>query len=334
METNQIQHAFFQKIKEKLPPHLSLVVAVSDLLELSNDSAYRRIRGEKQLSLEEIQKLSLSFKVSMDELFHLKSDTFLFNGRITNNSDFKYENWLETCVHHLQAIHSHSPNHMYYLAKEIPFFYYFLIPEIAALKSYFFMKSILDYEDWKQAKFSVTDDYSKYQALCKKISDMFASIPSTEIWSVENITSTIQQIEYYRLTGCLKSDEDALILYDKLDELIDHIEKQAECGYKLKAGENTADSGPTHRMFVNELTMGDNMQLMLLGTTQLTYINHSIINFITTYDAAFNQYMKQTFDGIAHKSVPISVQNQKDRLMFFNRLRTKVATARKIVLQE
>lgn len=195
------------------------------------------------------------------------------------------------------------------------------------------MKSILDYEDWRQARFSVEDDYSKYLHLCKKISDIFASIPSTEVWSIENITSTLQQIEFYRVTGSLKSDQDALVLYDKLDEMINHIEKQAECGFKLKAGQESATSGPAHKMFVNEITMGDNMQIMQLGNTQLTYINHSIINFITTSDVAFNTYMKQTFDNIAHKSTPISVENQKDRLMFFNRLRAKVNAARKVVEQ-
>ena len=331
MDKDQIQYRFFQKIKEKLPLNISLVVAVAEILDISNDSAYRRIRCEKQLSLEELQKLSKQFKISLDELLLMQNDSFIFNGRITNNFDFKYDNWLETCVYHLETIAQYTPNHMFYLAKEIPFFYYFLIPEIAALKSFFFMKSILDYEDWRQANFSVKDDYSKYQHLCKKISDLFASIPSTEIWSIENITSTIQQIEFYRVTGSLKSDEDALILFEKLDELINHIEKQAECGFKLKAGQENATSGPAHKIFVNEITMGDNMQIMQLGSTQLTYINHSIINFITTSDLAFNTYMKQTFDNIAQKSTPISVENQKDRLMFFNRLRAKVNAARRVV---
>ncbi len=333
MDKDDIQNRFFQEVKAKLPPNISLVVAVAETLDISNDSAYRRLRCEKQLTLQELQKLSKQFKISLDNLLLIQNDSFIFNGRITNNFDFKYDNWLETCVYHLETIAKYNPNHMYYLAKEIPFFYYFLIPEISAFKSFFFMKSILDYKDWRQAKFSVNDDYSKYQHLCKKISDIFASIPSTEIWSIENITSTIHQIEFYRVTGALRSNEDALVLYGKLDEIINHIEKQAECGFKLKAGQESATSGPAHKMFVNEITMGDNMQIMQLGDTQLTYINHSIINFITTADPAFNTYMKQTFDNIAQKSTPISVENQKDRLMFFNRLRTKVDLARKIVEQ-
>lgn len=50
---------------------------------------------------------------------------------------------------------------------------------------------------------------------------------------------------------------------------------------------------PVYKMFVNELIIGDNMQFMELGNNQVTYINYSIINFIMTQDAAFNNYTKK-----------------------------------------
>ena len=55
--SNGIQQALFQQVKDQLPGHLSFVDEISDLLEISNDSAYRRIRGEKELSLKETQKV-------------------------------------------------------------------------------------------------------------------------------------------------------------------------------------------------------------------------------------------------------------------------------------
>ena len=331
MESNGSQQVFFQHIKTLLPTHLSLVDEVANVLNISNDSAYRRIRGEKPIALEEIKKLCLHFKISLDQFLHLDSDSFIFNGRITNNTDFDFEHWLQSCLQVLQMIKSYQPHHMYYLAKEIPFFYYFLLPEIAAFKCFFFMKSILYYEDWKHTKFSVKHDYSKYHEIWNKISNTFATIPGTEIWSIENLTSTLHQIEFYRVTGVLESDEDAIILFDKLLALIAHIERQAECGFKLRYQQKETTGGGTHKMFINELIMGDNMQLVQLGNTQVTYINHSVINFISTKDAAFNSYMKKTVDGIAQKSTLISEVNEKDRVMFFNRLSAKVKAAKQNV---
>ena len=298
MEATSVQTSFFKQIKAALPTHLSLVDEVAALLSISTDSAYRRIRGEKPVSLEELQRLSTHFKISVDQLFNLKTDSFIFNGRITNSTDFNFENWQALVIEHLRFIASFRPNHYFYIAKEIPFLYYYLIPEIAAFKSYFFMKSILFYEEWKNIKFSVRDDYSRYHETWRTISHTYASIPSTEIWSLENITSTLHQVEFYLATGSLKSKDDALILLDKFDELVNHIERQAEYGVKLRYQQNPSSGLPVYRMFLNELIMGDNMQVIQLGDSQITYLNHSVMNFVSTRDFAFNTYMKRTIDII------------------------------------
>ena len=68
MEQNSVQVLLFQYIKDLLPPQLSVVDEIAGVLEISTDSAYRRIRSEKPIDLEEIQKLCGHFKISMDQL--------------------------------------------------------------------------------------------------------------------------------------------------------------------------------------------------------------------------------------------------------------------------
>ena len=304
---------------------------MAELLNISNDSAYRRIRGEKPITLDEVHMLAAHFKISIDQLLHLKSEAFLFSGKLTNHSDFKYEDWLQSVVEYLHFFLSFQPNHIFYLAKEIPLFYYFLVPEIAAFKSFFFMRSILYYEDWKNTKFSVNDDYSRYHEAFQKSSHLFAAIPSTEIWNIENITSTLHQIEFYRVTGAFKSDGDAIKLLDKFYLLIDHLEKQAEYGVKLRYGQDPATSSIKYRMFINEFLMGDNLLLIQLGTQYMTSLNHGVMNFVTTTDERFNNFTKRMLDNLAQKSILISEVNEKERLMFFNRLRAKVAYAKQLI---
>ena len=45
MNPATIQLLFFQHLKSKMPAHLSMVEEVAELLGISIDSAYRRIRG-------------------------------------------------------------------------------------------------------------------------------------------------------------------------------------------------------------------------------------------------------------------------------------------------
>src|SRR4051812_8026364 len=91
---SQLQMSLFQHIRSVLPQNLSLADEVAEILDVSIDSAYRRIRGEKQLSFEEIQKLSDHFKISVDKILNLKSDSILFSGHYYHKSfDFlKYLN--------------------------------------------------------------------------------------------------------------------------------------------------------------------------------------------------------------------------------------------------
>jgi len=333
MDTVSAQQVFFKHIKTLLPPHLSLVDEIADVLEVSNDSAYRRIRGETNITLEEIKKLCVKFRISLDQLLHLESDSFIFTGTLTNDTDFNYDKWLQSCLMVIKNVKTYQPHHMSYLAKEFPFFYYFLMPEIAAFKSFFFMKSILFYEEWKGAKFSINDDYSKYHTIWKEISNTFASIPGTEIWNVENITSTLRQIEFYSSTGVFKSPEDAKCILQKLIELIDHIELQAEYGVKLFFNQKPVfGSGPSYNMYINELIMGDNMQIIQLGDKHFTYLNHTVLNYMMTTNERFNNYMKKTMEVISRKSTPVSVVNEKERLMFFNRLRAKVDETKQNIL--
>lgn len=331
MTTDQLQQTFFQHIKTLLPPHVSMVDEIADLLNISNDSAYRRIRGEKPITLDEVAILSNHFKISIDQLLNLKSDAFLFTGQTTDMPGFTYDKWLLSIAEHLQFFLSFPQKHIYYLAKEIPFYYYFLIPEIAAFKSFFFMRSILQYEELKNAKFSVYDDFSRFYEIFQKNSHLFSELPSTEIWNVENITSTLHQIEVYKATGAFKSPDDAQVLLDKFYLLIDHLEKQAESGVKLRYGQDPSGSSVPYRMFVNELIMGDNVHLIQLGPKYMAAVNHGVINYMVTSDERFTSFTKKTLDTIIQKSTLISGVNEKDRLMFFNQLRAKIVHSKKII---
>lgn len=333
MKPEGAQLQFFKHIKSILPPQLSLADAVADVLQVSNDSAYRRIRGETDVSLEEIKKLCVAFKISLDQLLHLNSDSFVFISTLTNSSDFTYEKWLYSVHEHITRIRSYEICHMSYLAKEFPFFYYFLIPEIASFKSFFFMKSILFYEEWRGKKFSLQDDYRQYYPIWKKLFETFVSIPGTEIWNVENLTSTIRQIEFYHATGVFKTKDDLAVLFEKLFQMLEHIQIQAEYKVKLHFNQKPTDfSGAEYNLFINELILGDNMEVMQMGDKYYTYLNHSILNYMMTTDERFNGYMKNSMDSIVQKSIPISKVNEKERWIFFNRLRDKLETSRKKLL--
>lgn len=324
MEPNGIQVSFFQHLKSQLPPHLSLVDEIAELLNISNDSAYRRIRAEKPISFEELQKICVHYHLSLDQFLHLQNDSFIFSGKLATSSDSFYEEWINKLLQDLAFMNTFEQKHLYYLTKDIPFITFFQFPELASFKSFFWMKSILNYEGLRGRKFSLKNDFKEFEDRYKKITALYNQIPATEIWNTESINTTIRQIEFYRESNVFESNDDAILLYNKLGDLITHIEVQAEKGKKFTVGEIVKTNAASFNMFNNEVVIGDNTCLADLGKIKLTYLNHSVINFITTRDARFNNYIYESIINLIHKSTQISVVGEKDRSRFFNKLREEI----------
>ena len=332
MDSPGIQQLFFQHIKGNLPNHISMVNDVAEVLEISNDSAYRRIRGEKQINLEEMAKLSTHYKVSLDNFLNLQTDTFIFSGQLKNNSDGAFEEYLKNVHNNFSFFNSHANKHMYILMKDIPPFVHFQIPELGLFKFFFWMKSILYYDSMKKVKFSFTDlRYDQYKDISKAIINLYNKIPMTEIWNIESINTTLRQINFYYESGSFEKIEDVHLLYGKVEELINHIERQAELGVKFNIGEEPKNNAAEYRLFVNELILGDNTYMAELDGTRLTFLNHSVLYFVATKDEKFNTAMFNNVQNLMGKSTMISKIGEKERVSFFNKLREEIDRKRKLL---
>lgn len=325
MNANSIQTLLFQHVKGLLPSHLSLVDEIAGLLQISNDSAYRRIRGEKAIDLEEIQKLCSHFKISVDQLLHLQSNAFIFTGDLCSDSDNRFKEYLDTVHKQFQWVNSFEKKQIYFLLKDIPPFVHFQIPELATFKFFFWMKSILHYEGLKGVKYSHNDSrYQDFLITSKSITALYNRLPTTEIWNIETINSTLRQIEFYREAGSFSSVEDVRLLYTKLEVLVNHIERQAEAGVKYEIGQQPTSNSPEYRFFVNELITGDNTFMAELDNVRITFLNHSVLYFVGTRDVKFNTAMFNNLENIMKKSTLISTVGEKERNKFFNRIRHKI----------
>jgi len=325
MESLDVQQLFFQHVKAKLPSHISLVDEIAEFLQISNDSAYRRIRGEKAVSFPELQKLCIHYKVSLDSFLHLQSDSFIFTSKLKSASDSSFEEWIENVLAQLQLFSSYKEKHVYYLLKDIPPYVHFLMPELVRFKIFFWMKSILGYKNLKGVKFDLEDSrYDKFDGIAKKITDLYVKIPMTEIWNPESIDSTLRQINFYREAGSFKNPADIALLYNRVEELINHLEKQAELGLKFYPNQEPTPASSEYRMYVNELILGDNTIFAKIGDSQITFLNYGVLYIAYTMNERFNKAMSENLDNLITKSSMISKSGEKERVQFFNKLREKI----------
>jgi hypothetical protein len=331
MDQPDVQQVFFQHIRNNLPPHLSLVDEIAELLNISNDSAYRRIRGEKGISFDEVRTLCSHFKVSLDQLFHLDSNSIIFTGNLADSNNFGFELYLRDILRQLQFMNSFEQCEVLYLAKDVPIFHLFHFHQLAAFKCFFWMKTILQYPLFGRSMFTLDEFTEPLHQTGKKIIEEYNKIASQEIWNVETIHVAIRQIEYYIDTKMFASAKDILDLYECLEKTIDHIERQAELGFKIPLGAEVSQRKAGYKMYVNEFILGDNTVLAILNDTKVTYLNHSVLNVVMTKDTAFSKYTYQHFQNIIRKSMLISEVGEKERGKFFNAMREKIHNRKKSV---
>jgi len=331
MDSTGAQQVFFNHIKGMLPPHISFVDEIAEELNISNDSAYRRIRGEKPIALEEVKKLCIKYKISLDQLLHLDSDSVIFSGKRANPENFSFENYLVDFLKHMLFIESFEQKELLILPKDIPVYHYYNFPELAAFKYFFWMKTILHYPEYSKTIFNPSIMAENLMKTGEKILESYNKIPSTEIWNVENINTTLRQIEYYKESNVFASEEDVLKIYDCLERSIDYVELQAEAGHKIIQPTKSPQLGAPFNLYINDFILGDNTYLPILNGKKIVFLIHTHLNYMHTKDEAFAEYTYNHFQNILHKSTLISVVGEKDRRRFFNRIRLNI-DARKIAV--
>lgn len=329
METNQLQQQLFSYIKDNLPPHLSLADELQDLLQLSADSVYRRIRGEKTISLPELKLICEHYRLSLDEMLSLKNDSVLFQAPGLNGHKLEFREYLNQMLAQFKYFNSFSGKKMLYLCKDIPFWDFFLFPDMAAFKSFLWMKTIYNDPELQHKKFSIADfQGQEYFKIGQQIIELYNLIPSQELWNYESINSTTNQISYYKDAGIFASKEDEKRVIDSFHEMMTHLEAQAAKGVKFMPGSSDLSYKTDIQFYVNELILGNNTILLHLDQQRLSLITYSVLSYLMTTDPRFAEKNFNSFNSLLGRSSLISGSGEKERHRFFNKLHSKIEELR------
>ncbi len=324
MHNSKFQDILFSRIREKLAPDISISDAVSEVLHISADSAYRRIRGETPLVVDELASLCGHFQISLDQLINNQHGKVVFQNTRIHNEEFNYYEYLQDLNKQLKHLDAFSKRHMIYMSKDLPIFYNFLFKPLATFRYFFWMKVQLSHPDFVQLKF----DKDMMPTLISQVSEdllrTYCNIPCTEIWNIESVNSTISQIEFARTSGYFKNPEDVKEIYDALEATIYHLQEQAEYGCKYMPGEDPSIQTPNLKFFFNRVLLGDNTILVKAGDVNTAYINYGNLSYLVTTDESFCKSLSHDFDNLMRRSTLISGTGERQRNVFFNIFLSKI----------
>jgi len=332
METQAIQQQFFTHLKQSLPAHLSLVDELCDLLDISADSVYRRLRGEKPVTIDELKKICDHYHLSMDQLLQLNNESVLFRAPGLNSVSNEFLDYLKMSVGLLKYFNSFKKMEFFYLCKDIPLWDFYIIPEMAAFKTFFWSKTLNNHPELRDKSFSFAEyPFIDCFAVAQTLLEEYNKMSGVELWNLESINSTINQISYYKEAGLFKTEEDFDLVVNAFIKTLDHIQLEAEKGHKFMRGASEVSYKQPLRFYINELVLGNNTILVDTEERKMAVITYSIFNPLITTDSRFIEKSFNNFNTLLSRSTMISGTGEKDRNRFFNALRNKVYTLKKLV---
>ena len=325
MNTTELQQQVFQTIRKKIPEHISAADEIAKILDISTDSAYRRLRGEKTISLDELYKLCIHYRISLDQMLNIQTGAIIFNGRFVQWNAFRFDENLSSIMNYLAYFNSFKQKEVYYMCKDIPIWHHYHVKELATFKYFFFMRTILHVPEFSNRKVNLQQYPNECFELGSKMLEIYQQLPCTEFWKVETINSVIRQIGFYHDSGLFESNKDVVLIYEALEKLIAHLEKQADLGYQFRINDKEMKSMGPFQMYYNEVLLGDNSSLIITDGTKLSMISHTAFNYMMTSDKAFCEHVEEHVRNLMRKSTLLSSSSEKERTRFFRHLQTKIS---------
>jgi len=316
------QTLLMQRIKNALPANMSLVDELAELLGVSNDSAYRRMRGETQLSIEEIALICKHFRISFDSFINSGSDNFVsFTYHQLSSHVSTFREYLQGIRNDIGKVLKFPENdrQIIFAAEDIPVFQHFAHPYLTAFKIFYWNKSILNAKGFEDKKFEPAHIDADLLQLAADIYDGYSKINSIEIWSDDTVNSTLKQIEFYWDAGAFNNRQEALRVCEEVNLMLNRIRKQAELNIKLGADNKPTSTEPNYALYHSDVMIGNNCVLSTTGGMKGAYISYHTFNVMLTTNVNFCNETELWLKNLIRKSNLISGVAEKQRYRYFKR---------------
>lgn len=328
MEDSAVQQRLLGLVQDQTPDKYSLVYELSELLGISTDSVYRRLRSETLMDITEIQKICLHYNISFDSICGCEDSglvSFQYKP-IKDLSDFN--NWFVALASDLKALQNKENVQVIYAAIDIPIFHNFRFPLVSYFKSLYWLKSITNHPDYQDIKFSLKDLSNEFILKGKAMHKLYASVPSTEIWTDLITYSLLRQIDYYWDSGEFASKDDAMALCNEVEMEFEYLLDAARTSSKLPDKQRIPGEKVNFQLYDCDIEIATNCVMVINGEMKTVYLSTQTFNIIKTSNIIFADETHRWLNSLLKKSTLISDVGEKQRSLFFKEAYEKIAQLR------
>jgi len=305
------QVEFFKFLKNYIPKKGSaLVHVISDILEISEDSVYRRMSGKSPLEFGEAATLCEKFNVSFD--LNSEASNNQIKGLYTPldvKNDQSLMTYTNSLVSSLGKIRKNQKNEILLSASCIPIFCLGNFEDLILFNFFSWNKNVYG-ASGGYAEFLKTTDTKKILKAYHNISDLYLQTSSTEIWSSNTVDSFLNLLHFHYKTGAFKDNLFPMHLCQQLLCLLEQIRLWTEKGEK-----NPKDT--TFKLFIREAGIENTFALFKGVDETICIVKLFSVNNITIYDHQFCSEMESWLRNLMQQATLISEGSAVEKYKFF-----------------
>jgi len=320
LEKNENQIMLFEHIQKVLPSNLSMVDVISDLLNISTDAAYRRIRGAKLIDFEEAVLLSNHFKISWDSFVQGNENKKQIQCRYTPLDLKDLHNhvlYLQNLLADVEAVRMSAPkSEMIISAATLPTFNYLPYNELTFFMLFSWCNSVYNYTG-NYEEFVKSLDVNDLLLCHQKLITSYQNTVSTEIWTTGTLDRILSLLSHHHEMGHFSDENFPLLLCEQMLDLINTQQIWAE---KAAKGANNTP----YKFYVSEIEFDNSLILFKTENLSKCFLKLFTINGLCTTDEWFCHEMENWLENTEQRATLISGASEKERYKFFNGLKQKI----------
>ena len=299
----------------------------ADWLGISKSAYYRRRRGEMPFTAYEFVRLSQRFGLDMTPPAD-RVPRFGFDVPLEADAAFDEARYLRQLEGTAQLFDGHAGVGILASATDIPVFYLFAEPDLAALKRYLFGLAI----DARGARpFNLARahrDHAEFIVRAAQVARAYRSADREEAWGPSPLRSLTYQV-LLLVESAAVSIEDARSLFGGMRRVVDRLEAELSTATE-PAGAATPPRGSAHvgalRLWQNRLHATSSIIAVRSPSIERLYVTFDNPNFFASDDPRAAEYFRAHFGVLRKRSLRIAGHGAQSPARYCAELRAYIDT--------
>lgn len=304
-----IQQEFIRIFKEKAPQGMNPVDLLTDIIPMKKEVAYRRLRGEKSFTLNEVARIATYLEISLDDILHYRVDNPYNTGFIkidTSEPFYEYYRAILPIIDSLKIVKGSPDSTCYFATNKIPNIQLLKYPVLSKFRLFKYLYQCRKEIIPRKMSEIIIPDYVREAEVT--FSNEIRKIKTCGVWTKDIFAPYVKDILYFSEIGLL-SDEEIQLMKKEMNILLNELIQAATHGI--------TESGTPFVAYLLNTFLDVDYTYIENDTFNINAINIFGINLYSFSEPDFCDGMKDWFDSLLKYAVLISESGVVDRINFF-----------------